>query len=155
MAGEPSSSRPVQESLSAWAAKVWMRFRRWPWWGQVIGWILGWWFLIPVAAWRSRLEWPLKAAVSIGRPSSHTLSLPPASSDAPSRRRRGSHASDGGSGPTPSSPWAPSQCGNAVLDPSDRRGTSLSSRRRPRHPGRSFLRSTVRCLPVWLEEPHD
>lgn len=48
---------------------VWRRFRRWPTWVQVIGWLLGWWLLIPVLAWRSalpvRAKWAISGAVAV------------------------------------------------------------------------------------------
>lgn len=44
-----------------------------------------------------------------------------------------------------------SQCGNAVLDPSDRRGTALSGRRRPGHPGAAFRRSNGSLPPSFAE----
>lgn len=50
--GDAVSGGDASEAPPAWqprAARPWHVFRRLPWWGQLIGWLLGWWIL--PAAW--------------------------------------------------------------------------------------------------------
>ena len=40
-----------------WAGRAWRAFRRWPPWLQAIGWLLGFWLLIPLRMWASSYPW--------------------------------------------------------------------------------------------------
>ncbi len=53
------------EKLTAWAGRSWTAFRRWPNWAQVIGWLLGWWLLVPILAWRSAFPPTAKVAATL------------------------------------------------------------------------------------------
>jgi hypothetical protein len=46
------------------ADALWRAFRRWPWWAQAVGWLIGWWLLIPALAWRTGWHWGIKTAIT-------------------------------------------------------------------------------------------
>ena len=52
-------------AMTSWAAYAWLKFRHWPLWAQVVAWVLGWWLLVPLLAWRSGLPPWAKVALSV------------------------------------------------------------------------------------------
>jgi hypothetical protein len=47
-----------------WAERTWNGFRAWPVWLQAISWLLAWWILVPVLAWRSTIKTALQVAIT-------------------------------------------------------------------------------------------
>src|SRR5919197_644311 len=52
-------------SLAAWSERAWSRFRVGPDALKVVAWLVGWWLLIPLLAWRSGLGRGLKIVASL------------------------------------------------------------------------------------------
>lgn len=50
---------------AAWAVRTWSMFRSWPAWAQVVGWLIGWWLLLPVLAFMSSLPTVAKILVPV------------------------------------------------------------------------------------------
>lgn len=48
-------------TANSFADKTWHGFRRWPAWLQVIGWVFGFWLLVPLLLWRTSWPTPVKA----------------------------------------------------------------------------------------------
>jgi hypothetical protein len=73
------------------ADSTWRRFRAWPWWGQWLGWLIGFLILAPVLLWRSTLGGKAKALLTaaflgvfvIGAFSSSSSSQGPSTPDTP------------------------------------------------------------------------
>src|SRR5437588_11113067 len=54
-----------ESALTAWSERAWARFGLWPAFSKAVAWIVGWWLLIPLLAWRSALRRGLKIGLSI------------------------------------------------------------------------------------------
>lgn len=46
------------------ADQLWRQFRSWPLWAQIIGWIVGFWLLVPLLIWRTSWHPGVKAVVT-------------------------------------------------------------------------------------------
>ena len=61
--------RDFYDRLGSVADRGWRKFRTWPTWLQVVVWLVGYWLLIPVLAWRSSLppvgKWATTGIVAI------------------------------------------------------------------------------------------
>src|SRR5437763_5333481 len=44
--------KEITDTVSTWAGRAWRSLRRWPAWVQVVGWLLFWWLLVPLFAWK-------------------------------------------------------------------------------------------------------
>lgn len=59
-------SAQVNDPTLVLTQKAWQGFRRWPVWGQVLGWIFGYWALLPLWIARSNLPAVVRAILAPG-----------------------------------------------------------------------------------------
>jgi hypothetical protein len=103
----PQSSPSIVDRIPGWANRAWTGFRRWPTWAQVLGWLVGFWLLLTILAWRSTLPVPAKWVVTGG---AVVFLIAVAASG-------GSPSSENAAGTSPSATLAPQSTAPASLPP--------------------------------------